>query len=160
MSMDQQETFNWLVNEKARLETERDQWRDRCFELALQSAKNNPAIRAEIERCRKAETIDASIFNLVLTAPSPVSDASPSEAETGREDAAIIIERGWQLREAITEYARDLRRNSSGGDNYPWETMRGVANYLDTLVQRYSACPSETREASVKCSWCGLWCHK
>ena len=43
------------------------------------------------------------------------------------------------LREALAEYARDLRRNSSGGDDYPWETMRGVADYLDVLMQRHPA---------------------
>ena len=40
------------------------------------------------------------------------------------------------LSEAIKEYARDLRRNSSGGDDYPWEFARGVADYLEVLVAR------------------------
>lgn len=40
------------------------------------------------------------------------------------------------LAELILEYARDLRRNSSGGDDYPWEYARGTANYLEELVRR------------------------
>jgi hypothetical protein len=42
----------------------------------------------------------------------------------------------------ITEYARDLRRNSSGADNYPWEIMKGVADYLDILIKRHAPCPA------------------
>ena len=73
--MDQQETFNWLVAEKARLETERDMWRDRCFDIAFNAAKNNPAILAEIERARQVEAPDASIFNFVLAQPAPSGDS-------------------------------------------------------------------------------------
>lgn len=40
------------------------------------------------------------------------------------------------LAQSIQQYARDLRRNSSGGDDYPWEIMRGVADYLDELLAR------------------------
>ena len=46
------------------------------------------------------------------------------------------------LRDAIAEYARDVRRNSSGSDDYPWEMMRGVADYLEVLLQRYPALPA------------------
>jgi hypothetical protein len=40
------------------------------------------------------------------------------------------------LKQLIQEYARDLRRNSSGGDNYDWETMTAIADYLETLIRR------------------------
>ena len=45
----------------------------------------------------------------------------------------------------IREYARDLRRNSSGGDDYPWEIMRGVADYLETLIARATAIPIDSQ---------------
>ena len=73
MALDQQQTFNWLVSEKARLESEVEalrvdceNWRSRCFDMAFEVAKNNPAIQAEIMRARDAETPDASILNFVL----------------------------------------------------------------------------------------------
>ena len=40
------------------------------------------------------------------------------------------------LADSILEYARDLRRNSSGGDDYPWEYARATADYLEELVRR------------------------
>jgi hypothetical protein len=36
----------------------------------------------------------------------------------------------------IREYAHDLRRNSSGGDDYPWEYAKATADYLEVLIQR------------------------
>lgn len=41
-----------------------------------------------------------------------------------------------KLPELILEYARDLRRNSSGGDDYPWEYAKSTADYLEELVRR------------------------
>jgi hypothetical protein len=49
-------------------------------------------------------------------------EAQPTEAPAG------------DVREAITKYARDLRRNSSGGDDYPWDLTRGVADALDEIL--------------------------
>jgi hypothetical protein len=47
----------------------------------------------------------------------------------------------------ILEYANDLRRNSSGGDDYPWEYAKGTADYLETLIARSrSAGPVDTGE--------------
>ena len=73
MAMDQQETFNWLVNEKARLEkelatmtTERDAWAGKAFDLAFARAKDNPAIRKRIEQERKAEIATPDVLNFVL----------------------------------------------------------------------------------------------
>jgi len=40
------------------------------------------------------------------------------------------------LEARILEYASDLRRNSSGGDDYPWEYARATADYLETLIVR------------------------
>lgn len=37
---------------------------------------------------------------------------------------------------AIKQYARDLRHNASGGDDYPFEFAKGVADYLETLIKR------------------------
>lgn len=64
-------------------------------------------------------------------------------------DNAITIARDYKacltkpvcdaLREALVEYSRDLRRNSSGGDDYPWEIMTGIADNLDILIQRFAA---------------------
>ena len=42
------------------------------------------------------------------------------------EDLAVLIK----------QYALDLRRNASGGDDYPYEIMRGVADYLEVLIKR------------------------
>lgn len=73
MALDQQETFNWLVAEKSRLEGEldamradRDKWAETAFDLAFKAARDNPGVRAEIERCRQAETPDASVLGFVL----------------------------------------------------------------------------------------------
>ena len=64
--MDQQETFNWLVSEKARLEKELDDWKSRCFEIALKAARTNPAIVAKISREKLASMPGPEIMNLVL----------------------------------------------------------------------------------------------
>jgi hypothetical protein len=69
-----------------------------------------------------ARLLFVNAIRLKLAAPSPCSGQGERE-----------------LANAIGEYARDLRRNSSGGDDYPWEIMRGVADYLDVLLGRY--CP-------------------
>lgn len=73
MAMNQQETFNWLVAEKSRLEaevemlrTDRDKWAETAFDLAFKSAKDNPAIREEIERAKQGEVVDASVLSFVL----------------------------------------------------------------------------------------------
>ncbi len=77
MAMDQQETFNWLVSEKARLEaevemlrTDRDNWAQTAFDLAFKATLNNPAIREQIERAKQGEVVDASVLNFVLRGPS------------------------------------------------------------------------------------------
>jgi len=36
----------------------------------------------------------------------------------------------------VLEYARDLRRNSSGSDDYPWQWAKAAADYLEELVRR------------------------
>lgn len=81
MAMDQQETFNWLVNERRRilaqieaLTTSRDLWIDRCVEIALRAAQNNPVLQAEIERCRKADDPDPEVFDLILRAVNPAAE--------------------------------------------------------------------------------------
>jgi hypothetical protein len=42
----------------------------------------------------------------------------------------------------LRDYARDLRRNASGGDDYPWEFAKGVADYLEVLIDRAAARPA------------------
>jgi len=49
------------------------------------------------------------------------------------------------LPDLIREYARDLRRNSSAGDDYPWEWAKATADYLETLIERASALSSTER---------------
>lgn len=66
MAMDQQQTFNWLVAEKSRLETELETWRERCFEIAFKAALWNPAIKAQIEAEKLAMQPSAEIMNFVL----------------------------------------------------------------------------------------------
>jgi hypothetical protein len=41
-----------------------------------------------------------------------------------------------KLAALILEYARDMRRNSSGSDDYPWEWAKATADYLEELVRR------------------------
>jgi FAD/FMN-containing dehydrogenase len=41
-----------------------------------------------------------------------------------------------KLAALVLEYARDMRRNSSGGDDYPWEWAKATADYLEELVRR------------------------
>lgn len=43
------------------------------------------------------------------------------------------------LEARILEYANDLRRNSSGGDDYPWAYAEATADYLETLITRSRA---------------------
>jgi hypothetical protein len=50
--------------------------------------------------------------------------------------AAAPVPSDEPLAALIQEYARDLRRNSSGGDDYPWEWAKAAANYLETLIDR------------------------
>lgn len=76
MAMDQQETFNWLVNERRRLKTElavacadRDKWMAKAFDLAFAAARNNPEIREQIERERKAEMPSADVLDFVCRSP-------------------------------------------------------------------------------------------
>lgn len=38
----------------------------------------------------------------------------------------------------IMEYARDLRNNPSGSDDYPWEWAKATADYLEILLERSS----------------------
>jgi len=52
------------------------------------------------------------------------------------------------LETLIREYARDLRRNSSGGDDYPWEIMIAVADYLEVLIGR--ATPPEQTQRNFR----------
>jgi hypothetical protein len=67
MAMDQQETFNWLVEEKTRLETELEVCRRQCVNLAFRCAMSNPTIKAQIEREQIAATPSYEIMNLVLS---------------------------------------------------------------------------------------------
>lgn len=41
-----------------------------------------------------------------------------------------------KLAALVLEYARDVRRNSSGSDDYPWEWAKATADYLEELVRR------------------------
>ena len=36
----------------------------------------------------------------------------------------------------IKQYALDLRRNASGGDDYPYEYAKATADYLEELIKR------------------------
>jgi hypothetical protein len=51
-------------------------------------------------------------------------------------DAEWALPARQTLESLICEYARDLRRNSSGGDDYPWEWAKATADYLETLIDR------------------------
>jgi len=42
------------------------------------------------------------------------------------EDLAVLIK----------QYALDLRRNASGGDDYPYEYAKATADYLEELIKR------------------------
>lgn len=43
----------------------------------------------------------------------------------------------------LREYASDLRRNSGGSDDYPLEWAKVTADYLEILIDRASALPSQ-----------------
>lgn len=47
----------------------------------------------------------------------------------------------------IRQYAHDLRRNSSGGDDYPFNLMRPIADYLERLIERAAPAASATNSA-------------
>jgi len=40
------------------------------------------------------------------------------------------------LETLVRQYAADLRKNASGGDDYPWAFATGVADYLEVLIGR------------------------
>ena len=51
-----------------------------------------------------------------------------------------------KLADLIKEYARDLRRNSSGSDEYPWAFTKSIADYLEVLISRAApAKPTQDR---------------
>jgi len=41
-----------------------------------------------------------------------------------------------ELSVLIKQYATDLRRNASGGDDYPYEYAKATADYLEELIKR------------------------
>lgn len=47
-------------------------------------------------------------------------------------------ERSAQTKLAVLlrEYANDMRRNSSGSDDYPWNWAKATADYLEILIER------------------------
>jgi hypothetical protein len=49
------------------------------------------------------------------------------------EDLAVLIK----------QYALDLRRNASGGDDYPYDFAKGVADYLGVLIKRANGVEGE-----------------
>jgi hypothetical protein len=50
-----------------------------------------------------------------------------SQASVATGDALVAL---------VLEYARDMRLNSSGGDDYPWTWAKATADYLEELVRR------------------------
>lgn len=66
--------------------------------------------------------------------PFSRSELMTRDGETKTVETQTVA--GRHLADLILEYARDLRRNSSGGDNYPWEYAKGTADYLEELVRR------------------------
>jgi len=60
--------------------------------------------------------------------------------------AAALAQAGAKLADLIKEYARDLRRNSSGSDEYPWAFTKSIADYLEVLISRAApAKPTQDR---------------
>lgn len=51
------------------------------------------------------------------------------------------------LTDALRQYAQDLRRNPSGGDDYPFEIMKAVANRIDEMLA--ASPPSAGREGRL-----------
>src|SRR4029453_2258838 len=46
----------------------------------------------------------------------------------------------------IKQYALDLRRNASGGDDYPYEYAKATADYLEELIKRAKRSEEHTSE--------------
>jgi len=88
-------------------------------------------------RARALRILDAS---RAVSDPATLAQADAYE-ECGNELLAALApsaQEGETLETLIREYARDLRRNSSGGDDYPWEWAKATADYLEVLIERAS----------------------
>jgi hypothetical protein len=114
-----------------------------CKELHYQQAAAAPAqagadaVRGALAAAYKLNELIAGTYILSLSDFRYLNDvstqiktalASPPPAQA---DA--------KLADLIKEYARDLRRNSSGSDEYPWEFAKSIADYLEILISRASA---------------------
>lgn len=66
----------------------------------------------------------ATAFGFANVALKAALNATPGNSCTG------------DLESRILQYADDLRHNRSGGDDYPWNIMTEVADYLEVLVRR------------------------
>lgn len=109
------------------------------FEIARQHARDmaflqpaiptgGEALRASAERVCwfdwSGNDMDAVA---AIDALREVVTAAPSSSSAGIDSPLAVL---------IKQYARDLRRNASGGDDYPFNLMRGVADYLEILIKR------------------------
>jgi hypothetical protein len=76
--------------------------------------------------------------------PDPLDEYRPGMTGEERDWLVGLIElvqlisaAPTRLEDLIREYARDMRRNSGGGDgDYPWEWAKATADYLEVLIER------------------------
>jgi hypothetical protein len=111
-----------------------------------------------LPRCSSAETVEAVARTLCLSygrdpdemtsimemcdadnRPVPVWRVYEEQAEAvlAKHSSIVTSAAGSAgLADLILEYVKDLRRNSSGSDDYPWTWVKAAADYLEELVRR------------------------
>lgn len=95
-------------------------------------------VEADLDRLRKAANEACDLLAERIhgsPARSPGHNAR-LRLESALKTVPAPPERAADLETLVREYARDLRRNASGGDDYPWSFAKGAADYLETLIER------------------------
>ena len=64
----------------------------------------------------------------------PCTDLHPDEAAKAWNTRGLAADQSLSV--LIKQYALDLRRNASGGDDYPYEYAKATADYLEELIKR------------------------
>jgi len=115
--------------------------------LTIQGWNTRTPLPGEAGREAIAQIIDPGAFVQPKhpTIDDPFWRSQRRQSAIEKADAILALRtpsvNGGALADAITEYARDLHRNSSGGDcpTLQLEWMASVADYLDILVKRHPA---------------------
>jgi multidrug resistance efflux pump len=82
----------------------------------------------------EVEELRAKLERLTERCEAYKGQVEAGAAEIARLKALVAPAQSDALRESLRQYAQDLRRNPSGGDDYPFEVMNAVANRIDEIL--------------------------